>query len=57
VVVHPAGKPSQPSDYNRLAKMLRMSGYRGYIVLEFEESGDPREECKKHIDKLREAFA
>jgi sugar phosphate isomerase/epimerase len=57
VVVHPAGKPSQPSDYNRLAKMLRTSGYRGYIVLEFEELGDPREECKKHIDKLREAFA
>jgi sugar phosphate isomerase/epimerase len=56
VVVHPAGQPSQPSDYNRLAKMLRASGYCGYIVLEFEESGDPREECKKHIDRLREAL-
>ena len=57
VVVHPAGQPGQPSDFGRLARILRASGYRGYIVLEFEESGDPREECKKHIDKLREAFA
>jgi sugar phosphate isomerase/epimerase len=57
VVIHPEGQPSQASDYERLAKILRSAGYRGYIVLEFEESGDPRQECRKHIDKLREAFA
>jgi sugar phosphate isomerase/epimerase len=57
VAVHPAGQPSQPSDYRRLAKILRTSGYRGYIVLEFEETGDPREECQRQIVKLREAFA
>jgi hypothetical protein len=55
--VHPEGQRRQPSDYGRLAKILRSSGFRGYVVLEFEESGDPRKECKKHLDKLREAFA
>jgi sugar phosphate isomerase/epimerase len=57
VMIHPDGQRRQQSDYHRLAKILRESGYRGYIVLEFEESGDVREECKKHIDRLREAFA
>jgi sugar phosphate isomerase/epimerase len=57
VVVHPAGQPSQPTDFTRLATILRAAGYRGYIVLEFEEAGNPREECRKYIEKLREAFA
>jgi sugar phosphate isomerase/epimerase len=57
VVVHPAGQPSQPSDFKRLANILRAVDYRGYIVLEYEESGDPRVECKKQIEKLRDAFA
>ena len=56
VVSGPAGKKER-SDYARLAKMLTASGYRGYIVLEFEEAGDPREECPKHLKELRDAFA
>jgi sugar phosphate isomerase/epimerase len=56
VVSGPDGK-KKPSDYGRLAKILRSAGYRGYIVLEFEEAGDPREECPKHLKELREAFA
>ncbi len=55
-MIHPAGKPDQPSDYGQLAKILRTAGYRGYIVLEFEESGDPRQECKKHLEQIRGAF-
>lgn len=46
-----------PSDYSRLAQILRDAGYRGYIVLEYEESGDPRVECPKQIKKICEAFA
>jgi sugar phosphate isomerase/epimerase len=57
VAIHPAGQPNQPTDFGRLAKILRTAGYRGYIVLEFEEAGDPREGCKKYIEQLREAFA
>jgi sugar phosphate isomerase/epimerase len=57
VAIHPAAEPVQPSDFDRLAKILRTAGYRGYIVLEFEETGDPRTECKQYIQQIREAFA
>jgi len=56
VVIHPAGQQSQPSDFSHLAKILRTAGYRGYIVLEFEEAGNPRNECKKYLERIREAF-
>lgn len=57
VVIAPAGGSKQPMDYKRLAKILTASGYRGYIVLEYEEAGDPRTECPKHLDQIRAAFA
>jgi sugar phosphate isomerase/epimerase len=47
----------KPTDFARLAKILRDAGYRGYIVLEYEEGGDPRAECRRYIDIIREAFA
>ena len=56
VVSDDKGKKS-PADFKKLAALLRQAHYRGYIVLEFEEKGDPREECPKFLDKLREAFA
>ena len=57
VIIHPAGKPAERSDFKRLAEMLRTAGYRGYIVLEFEDKGDPRTECQKYVSQIREAFA
>jgi sugar phosphate isomerase/epimerase len=56
VVVSPAKQRQQPADFARLAKILRDAGYRGYVVLEYEEPGDPRVECPKYIEKIREAF-
>lgn len=56
VVSGPDGK-SHPSDFKRLAKIMRDVGYRGYIVLEYEEPGDPRKECPQFVAQLREAFA
>ncbi|QDT00816.1 sugar phosphate isomerase/epimerase family protein [Adhaeretor mobilis] len=47
----------QPTDYDRLARILKDSNYRGYIVLEYEEAGDPRTECPKHLAEIRKAFA
>jgi sugar phosphate isomerase/epimerase len=47
----------EPSDFKLLAKMMRDVGYRGYIVLEYEEADDPREACPKYLKELREAFA
>jgi sugar phosphate isomerase/epimerase len=57
VVVSGTDGKKQPADYARLAEILRGAGYRGYIVLEYEEGGDPRRECQEHMHKLREAFA
>jgi sugar phosphate isomerase/epimerase len=56
VVVSPRGQRKQPADFKRLAKILVDAGYRGYIVLEYEESGDPRVECPKYVEQIREAF-
>jgi sugar phosphate isomerase/epimerase len=47
----------EPSDFKRLAKILRDAGYRGYVVLEYEEGDDPRSACPKFLDELRAAFA
>lgn len=57
VVVSGPGGKKVPSDFKRLAKILTDAGYRGYIVLEYEEREDPREACPRYIEQLREAFA
>ena len=57
VVVSGPDKKKRPSDFERLAKILRDAGYRGYVVLEYEEAGDPRKECPQFLEQLRAAFA
>lgn len=57
VVISGSDRKKQPTNYKRLAEILTDVGYRGYIVLEYEEAGDPREECPKFLDELRDAFA
>jgi sugar phosphate isomerase/epimerase len=56
VVVSGPDKVKKPTDYARIAKILRGTGYRGYVVLEYEEAGDAREECPKHLKPLMDAF-
>ncbi len=56
VVVRPADGVSRPSDFRRLASILEDVGYRGYIVLEYEEDEDPREACPRYVEQLRQAF-
>jgi sugar phosphate isomerase/epimerase len=56
VTMHPPGRPSEPADFARLAEILKTSGYRGYIVLEYEDAGDPRVECAKYLEEMRKAF-
>ncbi|MCA9261079.1 MAG: sugar phosphate isomerase/epimerase [Planctomycetales bacterium] len=51
-----ADKSKVPADFEHIAVILRDAGYRGYIVLEYEESDDPRTACPPLIDRLREAF-
>lgn len=57
VSMHGGGGKNEPADFRRLAKILSDSGYRGYIVLEYEEREDPRQACPRHLDELRQAFA
>ena len=57
VVVSNDKKEKTATDFKKIAALLREAHYRGYVVLEFEEKGDPREECPKYLDKMREAFA
>lgn len=51
------GRKAEPTDFSRLARILTDSGYRGYIVLEYEENEPVREACARHLDELRKAFA
>jgi len=57
VTVSGPDRKKRPSDFRRLAGILRKAGYRGYIVLEYEEAEDPRRACPRYIEQLREAFA
>ncbi|MDX1962490.1 MAG: sugar phosphate isomerase/epimerase family protein [Pirellulales bacterium] len=51
----PDGKKT-PTDYPRLGKILRDAGYRGYVVLEYEEGGDPRAACQEHFAAMRKGM-
>jgi sugar phosphate isomerase/epimerase len=57
VVMTGPEKKKEAADFKRLAGILKGAHYRGYVVLEYEEDGDPREESEKYLDQLREAFA
>jgi len=50
-------KAKEPADLDRLAKILRDSGYQGYVRLEYEAKGDPFTEVPKHLDALRVAIS
>jgi sugar phosphate isomerase/epimerase len=56
VQVQQGSGPREPADFQRLAALLREAGYRGYIVLEFEEAEDPRQACPRYMQDLRAAF-
>lgn len=46
----------QPVDFHRVAGILQQAGYRGYVVLEYEEAEEPRGACQRHLEQLRDAF-
>lgn len=46
----------KPTDFARINSILRDSEYRGYVVLEYEEEGDPRSESERYLDILRESL-
>lgn len=56
VVINQKGK-KEATDFQRIAKILRDAGYRGYVVLEYEEEEDPRTACGEYLERMRAAFA
>lgn len=56
VVMPTSDGGKEPTDFARLAKIISDAGYRGYIVLEYEEPDNPREACPRYLDQLRRAF-
>ena len=55
--VSDANRKKRPADYARIGKILKDANYSGYVVLEYEEAGDPRVEAPKQLDLLRAALA
>lgn len=53
VMMAPNGGKEEPADFARIIGILRDAGYRGYVVLEYEEAEDPKEVIPKYIDELR----
>ncbi len=56
VVVSGPDKRKVPTDFKRVFDILSEANYRGFVVLEYEENENPREECPKFIETLREAM-
>ena len=50
--VLPGGK-KQPADLDRIIKILKDAGYRGFVALEYEESESPFEAIPRILDRLR----
>ena len=57
VVTRNQARETAPTDFKKLGKILKDSNYRGFVVLEYEESGDPRKESEHYLEILREALA
>ncbi len=45
-----------PADFERVREILVRSGYRGWVVLEYEGSGAPRIEIPRHARRLQSLF-
>jgi sugar phosphate isomerase/epimerase len=56
VSIEPAAGKRQHGDFRRVARILADAGYRGYVVLEFEEPEDPLTACPRYVDEMRQAF-
>ncbi len=51
--ISPGGKEKQPADFERIVKILKDAGYRGFVALEYEESESPFDAIPKILDQLR----
>jgi sugar phosphate isomerase/epimerase len=54
--VQAQGQPAGPSDYKRIAQLLRDAGYSGYLSLEYEGREDPKTAVPRVLGEIREAI-
>lgn len=57
VEIAPKGGSRQPADVKRIVQILRASGYRGYLTLEYEGAEPVAEAAPKALAAIREATA
>ena len=57
VHVREGKKAAEEADFNRIATILKTTGYRGYVALEYEAKEDALKAVPRYLDKLREALA
>jgi sugar phosphate isomerase/epimerase len=50
-------KKKTPADYDRIVKILKNAGYRGYLVLEYEEDEDPMTAIPPILKTLRKLIS
>ncbi|MEO2035337.1 MAG: sugar phosphate isomerase/epimerase family protein [Planctomycetaceae bacterium] len=55
VMISPNGN-KEPADIDRIVEILRQAGYRGYVVLEYEEREDPFVAIPRHLETLARAI-
>jgi len=53
VKIKPQGGPAEPADFPRIIDILEDAGYRGYVVLEYEEKEDPFKAIPPYLRELR----
>ncbi len=53
VEIRPLGSARQPADLKRIVRILERSGYRGYLVLEYEAAEDPATAVPRYLAELR----
>ena len=51
-VVIPVNGKKEPADLEKLIAILNQANYRGYVVLEYEESADPIREVPRYLHEL-----
>lgn len=55
VMMRRPDRTKYPADLDRIGKMIRDSGYQGFVVLEYEEEA-PFEEIPRYTEELRKAI-
>jgi sugar phosphate isomerase/epimerase len=53
VEMEPKGQPKQEADLARVVGIVKASGYRGYLTLEYEAAEPPLTAIPRHLERLR----